>query len=181
LLRWPAERRVDLRYDAGLIRLKARDDQGWTDLLALPPRTCTRTPDSLGPRLVLPSGSSLVMTRGRVAHLSASEVVLDVSYGGARARYAVRLLGRGAEVTVHGRPGARYRFSIIVPEATQARRVRTGLVVGRTLHRFAPRPRRTLRTGATASAETLSSRHVVEVVAGRDGRAAWQIRLGGRV
>jgi hypothetical protein len=157
--------KVDLRADAGLMRLKVRDGGAWTDLLPLPPRTHGKLTDSLAPRLV--AGTRHVAGVGTIAGVTPSRVAMHVRYGSSgSATLSVRLTERGAVVTLVGPPRARYRVGVM-----GAIRTRT------TSHRFEPAPVAVRMRTAMHSAEMSLRRLDVDLRASMTGHLRWSITM----
>jgi hypothetical protein len=158
--------KVDLRADAGLLRLKIRAGRAWTDLLPLPPRTHGTVTDSLAPRLL--AGSRPVIGLGTVTSVTPSRVVMHVRYGSAgSATLSVRLTERGAVVTLAGAPRARYRVGVMGAIETRT-----------TSHRFQPAPVAVRVRAPMYSAETSLRRVDVDARASMTGHLRWSITTG---
>jgi hypothetical protein len=170
---WLGFRKVDLRADAGLMRLKVRRADGWVDLLALAPRTYGETPDSLAPRLV--AGSRRYVPRGRIASVRSASVTLRIAYGNRAATLRVGLTADGAVIALTGAPRARYRFGVVRYRTVTDKPTKLGLATETARHRFEPAPRVIRRGPAMASAEAMLRRYDVDVVAGSSGRVRWTI------
>ncbi|MCK9249210.1 MAG: hypothetical protein M0P31_09590 [Solirubrobacteraceae bacterium] len=145
------QHRTDLRYDAGLLRLKRRGPDGiWTDLLAARPRTETDTRTlTAAPAMVwrdrfaYPVGTRMQVT-------STGRVIVRGGYRLSRTRWLRRgitwtyePLSNGLKLTVRGLPrGARLRHRVFATEGGLRVTAADDLRADNAIVSFRPRPRR---------------------------------------
>jgi hypothetical protein len=110
-----SKRKNDMRYDFGLVALKRKSGDAWTDVLRLRPVTSQR-PDTVGP--ILRSGGTEGLPRGE--RLRARGATVTVS-GGYRTRqrqwlrrgvrWTWKATSCGAQLSFRARAGDRYEYS----------------------------------------------------------------------
>ena len=170
---WKTDK-VDLRADAGLVRLKVAREGVWSDLLAAAPDTHGDLPDSLSPRPI--TGDPRPTLAGTIASVAPTRVTIRMRYdGGLHAVLTVRLTASGAIVELTGRPGTVYRLGVMRYRTMQRASGRTWLRTERALHHFAPAPR-AIRAGSDmTSADAMLRRYDIEIAIGAQGHLRWTI------
>jgi len=151
-----SKRRNDMRYDFGLVALKRRAGEGWTDVLRLRPQTSSR-PDSVGP--ILRRGGVAGLPRGERLTVRSGTVTVTGGYRSAMRRYlrrgvrwTWRATGCGVKLSFPVRAGERYEYStFFVDDGTRPRA--SGAVVADETQRvsFSQAPLRTSMRGGYVS------------------------------